>query len=292
MHRAGTVPRVVMRTDHGEWRPVDAATADVHLDLRIDELSWSAADGTEICGLLVTRSDIDARQCPAVVAVHGGPANLWTTGASPGVAALAWSGYAVLLPNPRGSVGRGQPFARANLGDPAGRELDDVLAGAARCRREGLVLDQPPAVVGGSYGGYLAAAAAVLRTDISAAVVMYGHPDLLSARFGSNNPRFYDVLLGGPPTPATVGRYLERSPVFHVHDGVPPTLVLHGDDDRCTPVGQAEELFRALLDHRVTTELVVYRGEGHGLRSPAAQLDAWQRTIAWFDRHVKHHEVR
>jgi dipeptidyl aminopeptidase/acylaminoacyl peptidase len=90
----------------------------------------------------------------------------------------------------------------------------------------------------------------------------------ISARFGSNNPAFYDILLGGPPS-----------------DG---TLILHGDGDRCTPVGQADELFRALLDHHVPTELVVYPGEGHGLRSRSAQLDAWARTIAWFDRHVKH----
>ena len=65
----------------------------------------------------------------------------------------------------------------------------------------------PPAVVGGSYGGYLTAAAAVLRRDVAAAVVMYGHPDLVSARYGSNNPAFYDILLGGPPTDETFALY-------------------------------------------------------------------------------------
>ena len=194
----------------------------------------------------------------------------------------------MILPNPRGSVGRGQAFARANLGDPGGRELDDALAAVAMCRREGLVADRAPAVVGGSYGGYLTAAAAVLRREAAAAVVMYGHPDLVSARYGSNNPAFYDILLGGPPTDETFALYRDRSPVFHAHRDVPPTLILHGDGDRCTPVGQADELFRALLERDVPVELVVYPGEGHGLRSPAAQLDAWGRTIAWFDRHVRH----
>ncbi len=292
MERAGATARIVVATDEVGWRAADRPASGRALDLRVDELSWTATDGTEVYGLLLTRADVDRRRCPPVVAIHGGPANLWTRAASVGAAALAWSGYAVILPNPRGSVGRGQAFARANLGDPAGRELDDVLAAVTMCRREGLVLDRPPGIVGGSYGGYLTAAAAVLRRDVAAAVVMYGHPDLISARFGSNNPAFYDIMLGGPPGDGTLPLYVERSPVFHAHDGVPPTLILHGDGDRCTPVGQADELFRALLDHHVTAELVVYPGEGHGLRSPTAQLDAWARTIAWFDRHVKHEADR
>jgi dipeptidyl aminopeptidase/acylaminoacyl peptidase len=37
----------------------------------------------------------------------------------------------------------------------------------------------------------------------------------------------------------------------------------------------------------VPTELVVYPGEGHGLRTPSVQVDVWQRTIAWFDSHMK-----
>ena len=91
-----------------------------------------------------------------------------------------------------------------------------------------------------------------------------------------------------PPTDETFALSLDRSPVFHAHRDVPPTLILHGDGDRCTPVGQADELFRALLECDVPVELVVYPGEGHGLRSPAAQLDAWGRTIAWFDDHARH----
>jgi dipeptidyl aminopeptidase/acylaminoacyl peptidase len=292
MERAGAPARVVVATDEGGWRPADAPSPGRAIDLRVDDISWTAADGTAVEGLLLTRRDLDRRRCPPVAAIHGGPANLWTRAASVGAAALASSGYAVILPNPRGSVGRGQAFARANLGDPAGRELDDALGAVTTCREQGLVLDRPPGIVGGSYGGYLTAAAAVFRHDIAAAVVMYGHPDLISARFGSNNPDFYDILLGGSPGDGTLPLYIERSPVLHAHGDVAPTLILHGDGDRCTPVGQADELFRALLDHDVPSELVVYPGEGHGLRSPAAQLDAWARTIAWFDRHISDQGAR
>jgi len=250
-------------------------------------VEWLASDGVEIRGFLVTDRSGSADAAPLVVMVHGGPANLWKDSIPIGAVALVISGYAVLLPNPRGSVGRGSDFARKNLGDPAGAELDDLFAGAAMCRQLGLVSDQRVGFVGGSYGGYLTACASVLGTDVGACVAMFGHPDLLSARFSSNNPAFYDRLLAGDLTAEKMGLALERSPVFHVSDKTSPTLLLHGDRDACTPLGQSEELYRALLDAGVASELVVYPGEGHGLRSPDAQIDVWQRTIEWFDLYLR-----
>lgn len=58
------------------------------------------------------------------------------------------------------------------------------------------------------------------------------------------------------------------------------------DGDRCAPLGQAQVLYVALLDRGVESELVVYPREGHGLRERDHQLDAWRRTIGWFDRYL------
>lgn len=112
---------------------------------------------------------------------------------------------------------------------------------------------------------------------------MFGHPDLLSARYSSNNPGFYDRLLDGDINGDRLNLAVERSPVFHVTPDSAPTLLLHGDNDACTPLGQSEEMHRALVDSRVATELVVYPGEGHGLASPAIQIDIWNRAVEWFD---------
>ena len=62
--------------------------------------------------------------------------------------------------------------------------------------------------------------------------------------------------------------------------------MIHGDRDRCTPLGQAQELYAALLERGVESELVVYPREGHGVREREHQLDAWRRTIGWFDRYL------
>ena len=62
--------------------------------------------------------------------------------------------------------------------------------------------------------------------------------------------------------------------------------MIHGDGDRCTPLGQAQELYAALLERGVETELVVYPREGHGVQERDHQLDAWRRTVGWFDRYL------
>jgi dipeptidyl aminopeptidase/acylaminoacyl peptidase len=290
LSQSGTAPPTVsVHTTTGqvpsELRVVEAQGKT--LDLETRRVSWAAADNLEIRGFLVNVPQGSLSPPPLIVMVHGGPANLWKESLPVGAVALALAGYAVLLPNPRGSVGRGQDFARANLGDPGGRELGDLLSGATMCRERGLVADQPVGVVGGSYGGYLSSCAAVFGANVAACVAMFGHPDLLSARFSSNNPTFYDRLVGGRVAGDQMGLAIERSPVFHAHGRAAPTLLLHGDRDACTPLGQSEEFHRALLDAAVPTELVVYPGEGHGLRTPSVQVDVWQRTIAWFDSHMK-----
>lgn len=250
-------------------------------------IRWLSPDGLEIEGILVRGTEHPPTDQRLIVMVHGGPASLWTDVPPVGARALVAAGYAVLLPNPRGSVGRGQGFVRANLGDPGGKELDDILAGAAACRHRGLVMDASPGIVGGSYGGYLTACAAVFSTEVAAAVAMFGHPDLLSARLGSNNGAFYDYLLAGSDGSIDRDLAYDRSPAFHVDHDVAPMLLLHGDRDACTPLGQSEELFGALVAEGVEAEFVVYEGAGHGLRGVEAQQDVWRRTIAWFDRHLE-----
>lgn len=258
---------------------------DDFADVVTHPLSWPGADGLRIDGLLVTGTGASA-PAPLVVYAHGGPAGLWTRVVPIEVRFLVDAGFAVLLANPRGSVGRGQVFARANLGDAGGAELTDMLAGIAACATVVGVDTTRVGVVGGSYGGYLAACAATGSDQICCAVMMSGHPDLLSARYGSNNPAFYDKLMLGAPGSGAAAEFVARSPVIHATETTAPMLLLHGAEDRCSPLGQAEEMYRALIDCRVDTELVVYPGEGHGLHSVVARSDSWSRTAGWLDRYL------
>jgi dipeptidyl aminopeptidase/acylaminoacyl peptidase len=221
------------------------------------------------------------------VDIHGGPSLAWHHSWD-----LRWAevltaaGYAVLMPNPRGSAGRGQRFARANLSDPAGAEFDDILAGVAHCVAGGRADPGRVAAIGASYGGYLTAWAVAGGGAFRCGVVIAGISDLVSCRGTANNAPFYDYLLAGRPAEHPA-RYLDRSPVTRISAASRPALILHGQQDRCVPLGQAQELYAGLREFGVPVEFVSYPREGHQAREPAHVADQRERVLRFLASHLE-----
>lgn len=266
------------------WTSLNAGLARPS-DMRVRELRWQAPDGTEIEGLVAEPADGSGPR-PLVVDIHGGPSIAWHhSWELPSAELLTGAGYAVLMPNPRGGAGRGQSFARANLGDPAGAEFGDILAGVGRCVAEGIADPARIAAMGTSYGGYLTAWAVARGAPLRCGVVIAGISDLVSCWGTANNQPFYDYLLGGRPADIPA-RYLECSPVIRIGPGSVPALILHGREDTCVPVSQAEELYGALRRAGVPAEFVSYPREGHQVGEPAHLADKRERVLRWLAVHL------
>ena len=222
-----------------------------------------------------------------IVDIHGGPS--WTAkyAFNPGYALpLAAAGYAVFLPNYRGNTGWGQDFARLNIGDPGGAEFQDILLGIDTCIAEGFADSERLGVTGASYGGYMTAWAVATTNRFKAAVMVSGIANQISSHYSCNHD-FHAFINGGPLSdPRNRQVALDRSPLMRLDKPTTPTLILHGDDDRCTPLGQAQEFYAALVERGVTAELVVYPREGHGFQERGHRRDATMRTVAWFDRYL------
>lgn len=260
-----------------------------------EPVAWRSPDGTEVHGLLLLPAARTAADgpLPLVLLLHGGPTWLWSASFAPAESnhlarPLAAGGAAVLLPNPRGSSGRGQGYARQVAGDMGGGDLADVLAGVDHLVARGVADRDRLAVMGLSYGGYLAALTAVTDPRFRAAVVMSGVSDWLgfagtSAIGGGYDAHFHPA--GDPATAAGREALAARSPLYLAHPGAVPTLFVHGALDRITPVAQAEALFRRLERLAVPTELVVYPGEGHELVEATHRRDAAARVIHWLTVH-------
>ncbi len=249
-------------------------------------ISWSAPDGLAISGLLIEPPG-RVRPHPTVLAVHGGPAGRWAP-SWPGrqllhYALLATRGYALFLPNPRGSCGRGQEFLEMELGDYGGAEVGDLLSGLDQLVDEGLADPGRLGVMGVSHGGYMSCWLTSRTQRFRAAVAVSPVTDWYSQHYASNIPDFDEMYLGGGP-PGPGGPYFERSPVFFAKDCTTPTLLIAGKEDRCTPPGQAVEFHEALLAAGVESELVLYPGEGHGIQALPAAADMAARAWAWFER--------
>ncbi len=246
-------------------------------------VSWTAEDGLEIEGIVCLPDG--PGPLPLVVHVHGGPVSQWRNRWRIGNDAMPLyvsRGYAVLNPNPRGSAGRGQDYARAVFGDPGGADARDILAGIDALVSRGLADPDRIGVTGGSYGGYMSCWLVTQDHRFAAAVPVAPVTDWYSKHHTSNIGSRYvqdDPYAAG-------SRHHTRSPVMHARNARTPTLQIAGALDRCTPPGQAEEFHNALLENGVESELVVYPLEGHGVRDFPARVDATARTLAWFERHM------
>jgi dipeptidyl aminopeptidase/acylaminoacyl peptidase len=289
---AWDAPPELRRLRPGDAQPAWAALTQLNTALAelprpvCEGVAWSASDGTEIEGLLIRPADHAGRRLPLVVRVHGGPTDAYQWEfPSAGTLWPAEAGYALLLPNPRGSAGRGQAFARANLGDMGGADLGDILAGVDAMAAAGAVDGDRVGIIGGSYGGFMAAWAVTQTDRFRASIAIAAVTNWLSFHHTTNIGRFDELFLDADPYAAD-SDYFHRSPVVHAHRVRTPTLVMHGELDLCVPVSQGQELYQALADAGVPTELVLYPREGHGWRERAHQLDGFARARDWFERHL------
>ena len=291
-HQAhGTAPELA-RFDHttGAWARRTSfndhiVEGRVFPEVRV--IRWMGEGGVEIEGVLMTPPGADG-PFPTIVCVHGGPTWNWGSyfsDSEPNAVLLASAGYACLLPNPRGSIGRGHAFAQAVIGDGGGVDYRDIMAGVDHVIAEGIADPNRLGIAGLSYGGYMAGWAVGQTDRFAAAVAMSVVSNYVSFHLTSEVWWYDQAILEGAWHDAS-SQYADRSPVTHAYRCTTPTLILQGAHDRCTPLSQAQELFTAIAETGTEVELVVYPREGHVPLERAHALDAIARTQAWFDAHL------
>jgi dipeptidyl aminopeptidase/acylaminoacyl peptidase len=251
----------------------------------VERITWRTPDSLEIQGWFLR--PMGTGPFPTVLNVHGGPVWHWhPTWLGRAVRApillLVQRGYAVFLPNPRGSTARGQDFVRPILGDVGGADTYDHLSGLDHLVATGIADSTRLGVTGGSYGGFMASWLITQDARFAAAVPVAPVTNQVTAHLISNIPQYVRLSLNDKYfNPG--GRYFERSPVMHAHKTGTPTLSVCGALDRCTPPEEAVQFHHALLENGVKSVLVTYPEEGHGIRKWPATIDYAARLIAWFE---------
>ncbi len=226
---------------------------------------------------------------PAIVVPHGGPTGQSVDSFSATIAALASRGYMVIQPNVRGSTGYGHAFQVANYQDLGGGDLRDELAARDFLIATGYVDAGKVGITGGSYGGFMTLMAIGRAPDAFAAAVqsygiinwrtMWEHED-------AQLQAYQRSLLGDPQAYPKV--YDATSPLTYLPAAKAPLLSLQGENDIRVPRGQAQEVNDLLKAKGNVVETIFYAQEGHGFVKRENRLDALQRTIAWFDKYLKH----
>ena len=248
-------------------------------------VEWKSFDGTMVQGFLYYNPGEDRRK-PLIVNIHGGPSMGYGFRFNQQARYFLSRGFSVFLPNPRGSTGRGPAFSELNRGNIDGDDFKDILAGINYLTEAGLADPSNLFVMGGSYGGYLVAWAVTHSDIFNAAVMNYGISNLMSCH-GTEWNIYWDEFLFDINPYREPEKYHRKSPIDYVNNAKTPTLILHGKEDPCVPVGQGREFFRALKELGVETRLLVYPREKHGWTEKEHIIDALQRQAEWFVAHMK-----
>lgn len=250
---------------------------------------WKGPGGLDVDGLLISPHGVTAsRSAPLVLNVHGGPAASHLNTFSAGSRAYPWplfvqNGWAVLMPNPRGSGGYGEAFRRANVRDWGGADYEDLMAGVDMLVKLGLADSTRLAVCGWSYGGFMTSTIVTKTDRFRAAVVGAGVINLSSMAGTCDIPEFTQSYFQSWPweDPQV---FVEHSALFHAGRVKTPTSLVHGGADERVPTSQAFEFHNALVQRGVPTDLLVLPRQPHNAREPRLQRANMQWHLDWLTK--------
>jgi dipeptidyl aminopeptidase/acylaminoacyl peptidase len=249
-------------------------------------IKWKGPDNFDIEGVLVKPLGYEqGKRYPLVLQIHGGPYGRFENSFNSRAQIFAANGYAVLLPNPRGSTGYGNKFTVANLGDWGGKDFKDIMAGVDAAIAKGIADPDKLVVMGGSYGGFMTFWTITQTDRFKAAIGHAGISDWYSFHGQSDIPGLMEYGFVGQPWNATE-TYRKSSPMTYVDKVKTPIMITHGEQDRRVAIAQAEEYYRALQRRGVEVVFLRFPREGHGIQEPNHQIDLVTRQLEWFDAHL------
>lgn len=251
-------------------------------------VSVRSQDGLELTGLFFCPPGPGPH--PLFVRVHGGPHLCSGSSFSLEVQVEVAAGYAVLLPNLRGSAGRGEDFRSLTIGQWGGLDYEDLVAFVNF--GESLPEIDPTRLylAGGSYGGYLTNWALTRTSRFRAAISERSVSNLIS-KYGTSDNGFSKnrkEMGGADLFDDGIQLLLERSPLRYATSIRTPLLLLHGEDDKRCPIEQSEQLFVAL--RRLGQEVVMVRfaGESHNFPysgRPDHRILRLSMILSWLAEH-------
>jgi dipeptidyl aminopeptidase/acylaminoacyl peptidase len=274
----------------GEWRQLTQINKDLHPQWgETKNVHWDN-EGFRVQGWLLYPRNYDASaKYPLIVSVHGGPAGMMTPhwpGTWDYATIAAAAGYFVFYPNPRGSLGQGEAFKRANVKDFGYGDLRDILTGLDEVLKTAPIDPARIGVTGWSYGGFMTMWSITQTQRFRAAVAGAGLANWQSY-YGQNQIDQWMIPYFGASVYDDPATYARSSPIMFIKNVKTPTLILVGERDGECPLPQSYEYWHALKTLGVKTQFVVYPNEGHRIARPDHRRDIVRRAIAWFDENMK-----
>ena len=267
-------------------------TIDQNHLVKSQVVRYPSFDGLEIPSILYKPHGASAENpVPALVFVHGGPGGQTRTGYRAIMQHLVNHGYAILGANNRGSSGYGKTFFHLDDKRHGEEDLQDIVYGRKYLESLDWVDGRRVGIIGGSYGGYMVAAALAFEPEaFDVGIDIFGVTNWV--RTLSSIPPWWESFreslydeMGDPATDAE--RHRRISPLFHAENITKPTLVIQGANDPRVLQVESDELVAAISANNVPVEYVVFPDEGHGFQKRKNRITASNKYVEFLDTYLK-----
>lgn len=252
---------------------------------------YESYDRLEIPGILYKPhgASVDA-PVPALIMVHGGPGGQNRKGYNATVQHLVNNGYAVYAMNNRGSSGYGKTFFHMDDKKHGDVDLKDVVASKDFMAEYDWVDGDRIGIIGGSYGGYMVAAALAFEPEeFDVGINIFGVTNWVRTLksippwWESFRESLYDEM-GDPATDEE--RHRAISPLFHAENINKPLLVVQGANDPRVLQVESDELVEAVRQNDVPVEYIIFEDEGHGFRNKSNRIEASNAYVEFLDTYL------
>ena len=200
-------------------------------------------------------------------------------------------GYAVLGANNRGSSGYGKTFFHMDDKRHGQEDLNDIVWGRTYLESLDYIDGDKIGIVGGSYGGFMTAAALAFHPEaFDAGIDIFGVTNWVRTLesippwWGSFRDALYDEM-GDPAVDAE--RHRAISPLFHASNIIRPLLVIQGANDPRVLQVESDELVEAVRTNGVPVEYVVFPDEGHGFQKKENRITAAETYLSFLDKYLR-----
>ncbi len=252
---------------------------------------FKSFDNLAIPGLLFKpKMASKTNKVPAVIFVHGGPGGQSRTGYSAMRQHLVNHGYAVFAVNNRGSSGYGKTFYHLDDKKHGEGDLQDMVYGKKYLQSLDWVDSDKIGIMGGSYGGYMTAAAlAFTPEEFKVGINIFGVTNWVRTLnsippwWESFKVALYDEM-GDPATDAE--RHRAISPLFHAQNITNPLLVVQGANDPSVLQIDTDALVAKVKENDVPVEYVLFDDEGHGFSKKKNRISAQQAYLDFLNKYL------
>jgi len=253
---------------------------------------YRSFDGLKIPAVLY-RPQVASRKnkVPALVWVHGGPGGQSRLGYRAAMQHLINHGYAILAVNNRGSTGYGKTFYHMDDKKHGDVDLKDCVWGRRYLEGLNWIDGSRVGIIGGSYGGYMVAAALTFEPKaFDVGVDIFGVTNWLRTLksvppWWTARREAFHAELGDPEKEEE--RLRKFSPLFHASNIVRPMLVVQGANDPRVLQAESDEIVEAARKNGVPVEYIVFPDEGHGFRKRANRITASDAYVKFLDKYLK-----